>query len=376
MKSLVHAPVATFTIDIEHRIEFVSDSWKELTGYPVEELLGHGYRVILHPDDRSRVGREMVRRHVNQCGSSYDTRIVTKSGEVKVMRSTTVASFSESGEFQGFTGKLTDITNRVAGKYCPHFLDCVEKRPAAIIPNHHAPTVSFDMDGTLCNTYQALLDILTEQNPVDSYSWQELFCSGNCRRCGTCMCESSGDASLSSRRILAGKRRAHRTPRFWETIEPFDEDDLKLIRDQLQIQLYAAVFVATRRDLDTPDELADARLLSASWLARYEIAGYVGTCFDAPDKARELLLLNVQYHLDDDPRDVARVRELGIEAFLVSRPWNLDADCAYRVDSVAQFLEIVAPMPEIVDHEFEDVAVSAHVAMKFLAPVARINLED
>jgi len=100
-------------------------------------------------------------------------------------------------------------------------------------------------------------------------------------------------------------------------------------------------------------ELADARLLSAAWLNRYEITGYVGTCFDAADKARELLLRNVQYHLDDDPRDVARLRELGIEAFLISRPWNLDADCPYRVDSVAQFLEIVAPMLEMVDDEFE-----------------------
>jgi len=343
MKSLVHAPVATYIMDPENRVEFLSDSWVELTGYQVGELLGFGYRAIVHPEDRSKHLDESAR--FAKIGVEYDCRIVTKSGMVKTVRVTRRSVFSSTGEFQGTSGTITDITERTVEGGGPHFLDDVDKHPVPGMAKNHLPTVSFDMDGTLCNTFQGFLDILAQRHPEDSYSWEDLFCSGNCRRCGTCLCSSS-DLSRTHQNLRSARRTAFNTPRFWTTIEPFDREELALIRDQIQAQRFAAIFVATRRDLDTPGVPSDARLLSTMWLDNHEIDGYVGTVFDSVDKTRELLTRGVQYHVDDDPREVARAREHGVEAFLVSRPWNLGAECPYRVDSVRQFLDIVAPAEE------------------------------
>ena len=156
--------------------------------------------------------------------------------------------------------------------------------------------------------------------------------------------------------IGAARQMAFETPRFWSGIEPFDEGDLNMIRDQIQTQRYAAYFIATRRDLDTPGILADARLLSLAWLERHSIEGYAGTIFDAYDKARALLSRNVQYHIDDDPREVMRLRSFGIQAYLVNRPWNLDAECPYRVNSVREFLELVVPLSELPVDDLEEIA--------------------
>ena len=356
MCSPSHAVVATYTSDTQNRLEFVSDSWTALTGYPVEEMLGYGYCAIIHTDDRAKY---LYRRDLGLAtrkGTAYELRIVTKSGEVKFLRGDPTASFSDSGEFLGFTGTFTDITacaeiTRGAGRANPSAI--LRRRRSA---DNRMPTVSFDMDGTLCDTPRAIRGILSEQDSLESYSWKQIACSSNCYTCGNCMRAALPGASPARLRVRGAKLLAHQTPRFWETLQPFDEDDLDLIRDQMQLQRFAAVFIATRRDLDTPGELSDARLLSAAWLDRYQITVPAGICFDAVDKAQELLLRGVQYHLDDDPRDVAWLRARGIEAFLVSRPWNLGAKCAYRVASVAQFLTVVAPAVEIEDHEFEEAA--------------------
>ena len=37
------------------------------------------------------------------------------------------------------------------------------------------------------------------------------------------------------------------------------------------------------------------------------------------------------------------MRAAGIEAFLIDRPWNRHEECAWRVRSIQQFLDIVAP---------------------------------
>jgi len=356
MSSSSHAVIATYTTDPHSRLKFVSDSWAELTGYPIKEMLGYGYCAIIHSDDRVRYLYRRDLRFATRKGTVYELRIVTKSGEVKLLRGDPTASYSDSGEFLGFTGTLTDITAwaKIVGEARPTNPSASLSRPQST--DNRMPTVSFDMDGTLCDTPRAIRGILSEQDSLESYSWKQIACSSNCFACGNCMRAALPGASPARLRVRDAKLLAHQTPRFWETLQPFDEDDLDLIRDQMQLQRFAAVFIATRLDLDTPGELSDARLLSAAWLDRYQITVPAGICFDAVDKAQELLLRGVQYHLDDDPRDVAWLRVRGIEAFLVSRPWNLGAKCAYRVASVAQFLTVVAPAVEIEDHEFEEAA--------------------
>ena len=68
---------------------------------------------------------------------------------------------------------------------------------------------------------------------------------------------------------------------------------------------------------------------------------------DARDLTRELLTRGVQFHLDDDPDEVVHARAAGIEAFLLTRPWNQNAECGEpRVASVQQFLDITVPETE------------------------------
>jgi hypothetical protein len=96
---------------------------------------------------------------------------------------------------------------------------------------------------------------------------------------------------------------------------------------------------------------ADAQSLAwleGSWASQYlretyALTGHLGGCFSALDKVSELLHRGVQYHIDDNPGTVELLRKAGIEAFLLDRPWNQREICEWRVDSIEQFLDIVAP---------------------------------
>lgn len=212
----------------------------------------------------------------------------------------------------------------------------VDQAPHSL--GYRRPTVSFDLDGTLANTVQSLLDIASELHPEVIYGWEDVR------------------VSLPNMVDLIGaaRKRALEIPHFWENIEAFDSEEMSMIADQIEAGRYAAVFVSTRQDLQTPGDCGDARILSAAWLNKNGVHGWAASKFTAKDKVADLIAREVQYHVDDDPEVVQPLRTVGIEAFLVTRPWNEHVHCAWRVDSVSQFLEIVAPPIFTEDAQIDD----------------------
>src|ERR1035441_6430037 len=123
MKSLIHATVATYVSDPKHRMQFLSDSWEDLTGYRIADLLNFGFQTIVHPDDLPAMLAWHTRQGVGDVACPHDFRIITKSGQVKLVRD--VSQSSTVGN--DFCGTCTDITDLIVQGTGPHFLDSAER---------------------------------------------------------------------------------------------------------------------------------------------------------------------------------------------------------------------------------------------------------
>jgi hypothetical protein len=187
------------------------------------------------------------------------------------------------------------------------------------------PKVGIDLDGVVANFQQGLLDILTLVNPIQTYDWHDLR-------------PDTLDVDLRKAQQLAREM-----PNFYAELPVFDDDDLTCLRDAVDATRIYGMFVATRAPLALPGRAGDPCEQSLQWLYDHDFRGWLHTEFDSTDKVQSLLSRGIAYHLDDDPADVEALRAVGIEAFLITRPWNEQLHCPYRVESIAQFLDIVAP---------------------------------
>jgi PAS domain S-box-containing protein len=101
--------------DAENRFRFkwISDGFKKVTGYGVEECLNeNGWDMIIHPDDKSR-----VIEHINTAFAGRSTtmnyRIVCKDGTVKqVLDYAKPDKKGDNGDILDILASTIDVTNR------------------------------------------------------------------------------------------------------------------------------------------------------------------------------------------------------------------------------------------------------------------------
>ena len=104
------SPVAIFRIDAAGRCVFVNDQAVAISARPAFELLGEGWREMLHEDDRRRVESEWGIGFARQQAYHSEFRIRRPDGQVRWLLTQGLPERRADGTFHGFVGAVTDVT--------------------------------------------------------------------------------------------------------------------------------------------------------------------------------------------------------------------------------------------------------------------------
>lgn len=99
-----------YEVDRYAKITYVSPALRLLTGYDPSEITGRYFTDFVHPEDLPAT-LEAFRTAGASDRVSHETRILTKSGEIRWVRRSTSPILSD-GRTVGYRGVLTDVTAR------------------------------------------------------------------------------------------------------------------------------------------------------------------------------------------------------------------------------------------------------------------------
>lgn len=99
------SPMGIYQRDLNGHCMYVNDRWMEITGRSFDDLSGHGWLNIVHPDDYDRI---ITDRGLD----SAEFRVVRPNGEVRWVALRSSALVDDKGEMTGRIGALEDITDR------------------------------------------------------------------------------------------------------------------------------------------------------------------------------------------------------------------------------------------------------------------------
>jgi two-component system cell cycle sensor histidine kinase/response regulator CckA len=102
-----------FTPAGELMVDWLTDSFTKITGYPVQEALGNprALRTYIHPDDQERVMTTLKTLPPGQ-PVSYQFRLVTRQGQIRWLESSAWAAPDGTGRITHVYGGARDITER------------------------------------------------------------------------------------------------------------------------------------------------------------------------------------------------------------------------------------------------------------------------
>ncbi len=106
------APVMIWQTDAQQGNEFSNDGWLKFSGRGLHEERGEGWGERVHPDDRQRM-RELFEtsfRLHQRFEAEYRHR--RHDGEYRWVHSIGVPRYASDGEFIGFVGAVSDVTDR------------------------------------------------------------------------------------------------------------------------------------------------------------------------------------------------------------------------------------------------------------------------
>ena len=106
------APVIIWMSDVDKGVTYVNQTWLDLTGQRVEDVIGDGWTEWIHPDDIVQnweiYSRAFERRETFQ----IDFRLRRRDGEYRWIVSTGVPRYHVDGSFAGYIGSAIDVTER------------------------------------------------------------------------------------------------------------------------------------------------------------------------------------------------------------------------------------------------------------------------
>ncbi|MCW8129581.1 MAG: CHASE domain-containing protein [Planctomycetota bacterium] len=108
-----HAPIVMFHADAGGQCIYLNRKMEALTGYRNEELLGEGWKKLIHPEDAQTVFREWEAAAAQGAMFSKQYRYVRAGGEA-IWVSAVAAPIREGGSVLGYVGTVEDITQRHA----------------------------------------------------------------------------------------------------------------------------------------------------------------------------------------------------------------------------------------------------------------------
>jgi PAS domain S-box-containing protein len=104
------APVIIWTSDRENRVDFRNDFAQYFTGRTSEELSGDGWGRFIHPEDLERQQCAQTQAMVARSQFHHEYRLRRSDGEYRHVFDLGTPRFLPDGEFAGYVGIVTDLT--------------------------------------------------------------------------------------------------------------------------------------------------------------------------------------------------------------------------------------------------------------------------
>ena len=109
-----HAPVVVWVTEADGRCSYLNRRWYELTGQTPEVALGFGWTEAVHPEDRAATHRAFVDANRRRQSFSMEYRLRRSDGSYAWMLDSAAPRLGTAGEFLGYVGSVTDISERRA----------------------------------------------------------------------------------------------------------------------------------------------------------------------------------------------------------------------------------------------------------------------
>jgi len=107
-------PVLIWTAGADGTCDYLNERWREFTGRPVADMLGWGWLECVHPDDRERVVAEYAGAVAARGPVGLEFRMLHQDGEYRWFLGTGEPCYGAGGDFIGYSGCTTDVTDRRA----------------------------------------------------------------------------------------------------------------------------------------------------------------------------------------------------------------------------------------------------------------------
>ncbi|MES1222282.1 MAG: PAS domain S-box protein, partial [Bacteroidota bacterium] len=106
------SPVGLWMTDRDARNTFVNDTWIEWTGMPLEEQYDGGWMQRVLPEDAARTRKNFTKAMNVRATFSDEFRLTRRDGEIRWCLTEGYPYYNNKGEFEGYAGSVTDITER------------------------------------------------------------------------------------------------------------------------------------------------------------------------------------------------------------------------------------------------------------------------
>jgi PAS domain S-box-containing protein len=106
------APVAIFRINRDNECIYVNEFWTRITGQVSSVALGYGWIETIHPDDREQIHQQWTQAIEQQAPYQGEGRCVKPDGTISFYYCQALPEIDEEGNFIGYIGTLTDISDR------------------------------------------------------------------------------------------------------------------------------------------------------------------------------------------------------------------------------------------------------------------------
>jgi diguanylate cyclase (GGDEF)-like protein/PAS domain S-box-containing protein len=105
------SPTGIYQRDAIGHCTYVNERWVEITGIPLEDALGFGWRQIIHPDDLWLFDPVRHVNALNPRGIATEFRVQRPDGDIRWVSLRTAMLFDDEGP-SGAIGAIEDITDR------------------------------------------------------------------------------------------------------------------------------------------------------------------------------------------------------------------------------------------------------------------------
>jgi two-component system cell cycle sensor histidine kinase/response regulator CckA len=107
-------PVLIWTAGADGTCDYLNERWSEFTGVPVADLLAWAWLDRVHPDDRERLVAEYSGAVAARGPVRLEFRMLHQDGEYRWVLGTGEPCYGTGGQFLGYSGCTTDVTDRRA----------------------------------------------------------------------------------------------------------------------------------------------------------------------------------------------------------------------------------------------------------------------